>query len=83
MLAASELEDVYVLDSLALSCSGGLLAVQACRLRDAGMEAKEIAGEIQKLIDRTITSFIVADLTYLAKVAGAHRDRAGRKYPQY
>lgn len=67
MLAASELEDVYVLDSLALSCGGGMLAAQACRLRDAGMEAKEIAGEIQKLIDRTVTSFIVADLTYLAK----------------
>ena len=67
MLAASELEDVYVLDSLALSCSGGLLAVQACRLRDAGMEAKEIAEEIRKRIDVTNTSFIVGKLTYLAK----------------
>lgn len=67
MLAASELEDVYVLDSLALSCSGGLLAVQACRLRDAGMDAKEIAEEIRKRIDVTNTSFIVGKLTYLAK----------------
>lgn len=67
MLAATQLEDVYVLDSLALSCSGGLLAVQACRLRDAGMEAGEIAQEIQKLINSTNTSFIAANLTYLAK----------------
>lgn len=67
MLAAAELEDVYVLDSLALSCGGGMLAVQACRLRDAGMDAAEIAQEIQKLIDSTTTAFIVAKLTYLAK----------------
>lgn len=67
MIAAAQLEDVYVLDSLALSCSGGLLAIQACRLRDAGMEAGEIAQEIQKYIDVTNTSFIVSSLTYLAK----------------
>lgn len=67
VLAASELEDVYVLDSLALSCSGGLLAVQACRLRENGMEAKQIASEIRQRIERTHTSFIVGSLTYLAK----------------
>ena len=38
MIAASELEDVYVVDSQALSCSGGLLAIEACRMRDEGME---------------------------------------------
>lgn len=67
MIAASQLEDVYVLDSLALSCGGGMLAVQACRLRDAGMEVGEIAQEIQKLIEVTNTAFIVSSLTYLAK----------------
>ena len=67
MLAASELEDVYVLDSLALSCSGGLLAAQACRLRDEGMEASGIAQEIGRRIPLTSTSFIVGGLTYLAK----------------
>ena len=66
-LAASELEDVYVLDSLALSCSGGLLAAQACRLRDEGMEAPHIAEEIARRIPRTSTSFIVGSLAYLAK----------------
>ena len=66
-LAASELEDVYVLDSLALSCSGGLLAAQACRLRDEGMEASGIAQEIGRRIPLTSTSFIVGGLTYLAK----------------
>ena len=67
VLAASELEDVYVLDSLALSCSGGLLAAQACRLRDEGMEASGIAQEIGRRIPLTSTSFIVGGLTYLAK----------------
>ena len=67
MLAASELEDVYVLDSLALSCSGGLLAAQACRLRDEGMEVSGIAQEIGRRIPLTSTSFIVGGLTYLAK----------------
>lgn len=67
MLAASQLEDVYVLDSHALSCSGGLLAVQACRLREAGLNAAAIAEEIRQKISVTNTSFIVASLTYLAK----------------
>jgi len=67
MLAAQGLEDVYVLDSLALSCSGGLLAAQACRLREEGLEAGEIYREIQRRIPRTNTSFIVGSLTFLAK----------------
>ena len=67
MLAASELEDVYVLDSLALSCSGGLLTAQACRLREEGWEAGRIVEEIARRIPLTNTSFIVGSLTYLAK----------------
>lgn len=67
MLAAAELEDVYVIDSQALSCSGGLLAIEACRMRDEGMDAEEIYHAILGLADRTNTSFIVAKLTYLAK----------------
>lgn len=67
VLAASQLEDVYVLDSQALSCSGGLLAVQASRLRDQGMDAGAITEEICRKIKATNTSFIVASLTYLAK----------------
>ena len=42
MIAASELEDVYVVDSQALSCSGGLLAIEACRMRDEGMDIHEV-----------------------------------------
>lgn len=67
MLAASELQDVYVVDSQALSCSGGLLAIEACRMRDEGMTAGEIYGALQELVKRTNTSFIVGKLTYLAK----------------
>lgn len=67
MLAAAELQDVYVVDSQALSCSGGLLAIEACRMRDGGMTAGEIYGALQELVERTNTSFIVGKLTYLAK----------------
>lgn len=67
MMAAQELEDVHVLDSQVLSCSGGLLAVQACRLREQGMDARAIAEEIRQRIPRTNTSFIVGSLTFLAK----------------
>ena len=67
MIAASELEDVYVVDSQALSCSGGLLAIEACRMRDEGMDVREVYEAISGLVDRTNTSFIVAKLTYLAK----------------
>jgi DegV family protein with EDD domain len=67
LLAAAELSDVYVIDSQALSCSGGLLAIEACRMRDEGMSAQEIYEAISGLVGRTNTSFIVAKLTYLAK----------------
>lgn len=67
MLAASELPEVYVIDSQALSCSGGLLAIEACRMRDEGLDAGEIYAALLDLVERTNTSFIVAKLTYLAK----------------
>ena len=67
MLAAEDLEGVYVLDSQALSCSGGLLATQACRLREEGLSAAAIASEISRRIPKTNTSFIVGSLTFLAK----------------
>ncbi len=66
-IAAADMEDVYVLDSLALSCSGGLLAVQACQLRDQGMDVIAVRDAIAKRITETNTSFIVGNLTFLAK----------------
>ena len=42
-MAASELEGVYPVDSLHLTLGQGLLVIEACRLRDAGLSAREIA----------------------------------------
>lgn len=67
MAAAEELPGVSVIDSKALSCAGGLLAVQAARLRDQGRSAGEIRAEIARLVPLTTTAFIVSDLNYLAK----------------
>ncbi|MBE5996531.1 MAG: DegV family protein [Lachnospiraceae bacterium] len=67
VLAASELENVTVLDSLSLSCGGGLLVEKAYRLREEGLGAEEIAEEIRRTIALSRTQFIVSDLTFLAK----------------
>ena len=67
VLAAQELENVTVLDSLSLSCGGGLLVGKAYQLRDEGLSANEIAEELRRLISLSKTQFIVSDLTFLAK----------------
>ena len=67
LLAAQELENVTVLDSLSLSCGGGLLVEKAYRLRDEGLDAAAIAEELRRLIPLSRTQFIVSDLTFLAK----------------
>lgn len=67
MVAAAEMTGVSVIDSQALSCAGGLLAVQAARLRDSGKSRAEILEEITRLAPLTKTSFIASDLNYLAK----------------
>ncbi len=67
LLAAKDLENVTVLDSLSLSCGGGLLVEKAYRLRDEGFRAEEIIAELRRLIPLSRTQFIVSDLTFLAK----------------
>ena len=66
-LAAREMEGVTVLDSLSLSCGGGLMLEHAYKLREDGAAAEEIVSELQRMIEHSRTSFIVSDLTYLAK----------------
>ena len=66
-LAASELENVYVIDSLSLSSGSGLLVVRAAQLAAKGLDAPEIAerlNECKKLLD---VSFVLQTLEYLQK----------------
>lgn len=50
-IAASEFNNVYVVNTFTLSSSQGLLALRAADMRDAGMTAEEIKNQIE--IDKT------------------------------
>lgn len=58
---------VFVIDSLNLSTGIGLLALKACDLRDAGLEAVEIDRQVKALIPKIRTSFVVETLEYIYK----------------
>lgn len=66
-VAASEFDDVYVIDSKSLCTAMGLLVLKACDLRAEGMPAKAIADEITALVPKLSTTFIVNSLEYLHK----------------
>ena len=66
-LAASEFDNVYVVDTRNLSTGGGLLAVTAGEMIRAGKEASEIAEACVSMTERVSASFIVDDLEFLHK----------------
>lgn len=66
-LAASEFENVYVIDSKNLSTGGGLLVVSAAEMAKSGMEAGDIVAELEKLIPCVDASFVIDSLEYLHK----------------
>ena len=64
-LAAEELENVYVVDSLNLSTGSGLLVIKARELANEGKSAEEIVEEINRLTAYADASFIICNLDYL------------------
>lgn len=67
-LAAEELEAedrVFVIDSANLSTGIGLLVLEAAVMAKNGLEAKEIAAQIEILKPKVRASFVVDTLTYL------------------
>ncbi|MBE6629864.1 MAG: DegV family protein [Ruminococcaceae bacterium] len=66
-LAASEFEDVYVVDTGNLSTGGGLLVLKAAKLAASGVGAKEIADVCTALVPKVDASFVVDDLEFLHK----------------
>ena len=66
-MAASELDGVFPVDSLHLTLGQGLLVIEACRLRDAGLSAREIAEQLPAYREKIVTSFVVDTLEYLWK----------------
>jgi DegV family protein with EDD domain len=60
-------ERIFLLDGKNLSSGTALLLLKAAKLRDMGKSAKEIAEEIQKLVPRVKSQFVVESLEYLHK----------------
>lgn len=66
-LAAMELENVYVVDSLNLSTGHGHLVLQAAEMAEGGMPAQEIVKVLNELAPKVRASFVLEQLEYMRK----------------
>lgn len=66
-LAAKGNNNVYIIDSKTLSMGVAQLAIKAALLRDKGLSASAIVKEINGLIPKLDSSFIIASLEFLKK----------------
>lgn len=66
-LAAEELENVWVIDTCNLSTGSGLLVIEAAKRIAQGMEAAQIAEEVQAMTSRCHASFVLDTLEFLHK----------------
>lgn len=67
VLAASEYENVYVVDSTSVAMGSGILAELALRLIDEGKSAKEIASILDKEKKKIVIVALLDTLEYLKK----------------
>lgn len=67
VMAASELEGVYSVDTLTLHTGILLQILHACQLRDSGMDAASIAANLNETAKKVKTSFIISRVDYLAR----------------
>jgi DegV family protein with EDD domain len=65
LLAAAELENVYVVDSLNLSTGGAQLILDAADMAAEGLPPAEIAARLNELAQRLEVSFVIDTLKYL------------------
>ncbi|MBQ6884476.1 MAG: DegV family protein [Clostridia bacterium] len=66
-LAASEFENVYVIDSKNLSTGGGLQVIAAAEMAKSGMVAEDIVAELERISPCVDASFVIDSLEYLHK----------------
>lgn len=66
-LAASDFDNVYVVDTKNLSTGGGLLVISASEMVKEGKSAKEIAEACEELASRVDASFVIDSLEFLHK----------------
>lgn len=64
VVAASELENVFVIDSLSISSGSSLLAIEAVRLKDT-MPVRDLVDHLIAYRDKIVGSFIIETLEYL------------------
>ncbi|MBE6984969.1 MAG: DegV family protein [Ruminococcaceae bacterium] len=67
MIAASECENVYVVDSGSTAIGSGILTELALRLLDEGMEAKQIAAQLEQAKQKIVIVALVDTLEYLKR----------------
>ena len=66
-IAASDFENVKVVDSMNLSTGQGLVVLEACRLAKECTTLEELHEKVQAFTAKVEASFLVDKLTYLAK----------------
>jgi len=66
-IAAEELENVYVVDSLNLSTGSGHLVLDAALMAESGMAPEQIVEQLEVLVHRVEASFVIGTLKYLYK----------------
>ena len=66
-IAASEFDNVKVVDSMNLSTGQGLVVMEACRLAKECTSLEELQEKVQDFTNKVEASFLVDKLTYLAK----------------
>ncbi len=67
IVASSEFDDVYCVDSKTLCTAQGLLVLKACDFRAKGLDAKKIADKVTKLVPKVSATFVLDGLEYLHK----------------
>jgi len=66
-MAASMLENVFVIDTRNLAGGIGLLAIKGCEMRDRGKNAQEIYSELSSLIPRVKVSYLLDSIDFLRR----------------
>ena len=66
-LAASDMENVYVIDTKSLSTGIAVLAINACDMVKAGASIEEIVAASEEKTNKVQASFVVKKLDYLHK----------------
>lgn len=66
-IAAEEVGNVWVVDSRNLSTGSGHLALDAAVMAKSGMDAADIAAELERLVPKLDVSFVLDTLDYLRK----------------